>query len=209
MTAALRSLRQTRKMKEIFSESFRSVLPGCIIHRWWNLTSSYLAVWGLLWSNAASFTAALSLAAAREWEVSFPFFFCSHISIHFSMQLKGDNWGPHQIGLKKRVHWSRRDLKERQAVMENKKRGVQRDGAGEDGEAVGPWNMSIRPRTWCRCSVSQPVIRWYLSLLLTVMPLLHSWNELLSSLFFHPQSPRRTVSLTSDLEAESVQKKIP
>lgn len=49
----------------------------CIIHRWSNLTSSYLPVWGLLWNNAATFlspffffflfhfTAALSQAAAR------------------------------------------------------------------------------------------------------------------------------------------------
>lgn len=27
----------------------------CIIHRWSNLTSSYLPVWGLLWNNAATF----------------------------------------------------------------------------------------------------------------------------------------------------------
>lgn len=41
----------------------------------------------------------------------------------------GGNWGPHQIGLKKRVRWSRTDLgRDRQRERGGERRGARRDG---------------------------------------------------------------------------------
>lgn len=81
------------------------------------------------------------------------------------------NWGPHQIGLKKRVHWSRTDLgRDRQRYWEGEsdRRGVQRERRGRDREIVGPWNMSLQPSTWFLCSASEPLIRNSASVLVKV-----------------------------------------
>lgn len=167
--------------EEIKGDSSKSTtlkLSGqwCIIHRWSNLTSSYLPVCcGTM--LPLFFTPVLSPALLQEREES-NFHFCSlgHISIHFfpcgseRERERGDNWGPHQIGLKKRVRRSRTDL----GRGRRGRGGVQR----KDRETVGPWNTSLRPGTGFLCSTSEPVIRWYLSVLVkSALILLYSSHQ--------------------------------